>query len=147
MKPRSAGCSCGNVRPGRGCVPKSCECAREGRECDPSTCRACSIRYVFDHDDRTQTSSRLGRETDPGCGNQRWLTGQHGVRPSNDLICPVNDQQTLRVGISAISGYGLFANETIEKDQALGGVFSVYGLLIQEYVGDVISDDEAEKRG
>jgi histone-lysine N-methyltransferase EZH2 len=55
------------------------------------------------------------------CGNVRLLIRRHA---------------TLRIGVSDVSGWGVFSTRGLEKDE-----------LVYEYMGEVVSHDEADRRG
>ena len=55
------------------------------------------------------------------CGNLRLLTRRHA---------------TLRMGISEVSGWGVFSTLGLERDE-----------FVYEYMGEVVSHDEADRRG
>jgi hypothetical protein len=55
------------------------------------------------------------------CGNVHLLTRRHA---------------TLRMGVSEVSGWGVFSTRALERDE-----------FVYEYMGEVISHDEADRRG
>ncbi|WVW81896.1 hypothetical protein I302_103895 [Kwoniella bestiolae CBS 10118] len=131
---RDNGCKCrqtlviNGIKVTRGaCTVERCPCAKKGRECDPELCGSCGAeaeiasarRYKYDHfHDRPEGSEYI--EKTGYCGN---VDLQKGVFPK------------LRVGISQVSGYGVFADEAIPK-----------GRIIGEYIGEVISKLEGNRR-
>lgn len=56
--------------------------------------------------------------------------------------------QKVRVDQSAVAGYGLFAAEDIEKWDTIGGTLTrlVVGLMLLEYVGELIPNRESNRR-
>lgn len=107
---RFRGCTC-NTRPSSqisACQPGSCECISAARECDLDLCGSCGAR---------QAVSGLTLDS---CGN---------------VMLQRHKQAAVRVGISAVAGYGLFAAANIECGQ-----------MILEYVGESIQHWELERR-
>jgi len=81
------------------------------RECDPDVCGPCGSIYALCGE---------GQDEWVNCGNVRLQQGQRAA---------------VRVGLSPIAGFGLFAGEDIDK-----------GAMIGEYVGELIENGEADKR-
>lgn len=124
---KACGCTndCSNRFPGCKCDPgqcrsASCPCFFAGRECDPDvcfSCGACEVPVQSKDPDCTAT----WRDQAKTCGNVNILRGQ-----------------MRRVGVAASEthGWGAFALEDMKK-----------GDFIYEYTGDLLSQDEAERRG
>jgi len=89
---RFKGCSCKTGNPAKTCFQDSrCECFRCGRECDVDLCRSCGV---------TSKSSDVGV-----CQNAGIQKGQY--------------KRTM-IGKSPIHGLGLFALESIERNEMIG---------------------------
>ncbi len=127
-KRRHPGCRCKSERHqqlGKGkhshppCTEASkCLCILDGRECDPERCGSCGAN----HEDTRSNDPAVPKSSLPGsCHNISILAGHH---------------QPVRVGISTISGYGLFSTCSIKK-----------GCLVLEYIGEVVNFSEGAKRG
>lgn len=124
---KACGCpqDCANRFPGCKCDPgecrsTTCPCYVAGRECDPDLCFSCGACEVpvEVHD----AASRIKwRNQNKLCGNVNILRGR--VR---------------KVGVAASDthGWGAFAREPMKK-----------GDFIYEYTGELLSQDEAERRG
>lgn len=103
----------------------SCRCVKSGRECDPNLCLSCGAAV---HPALRETvgsrSSTLG--TTPAdepkyCCNSQLLLGRG---------------KQVSIGRSSIHGWGVFIREPAQK-----------GDFIMEYKGELISQDEADRRG
>ncbi|CAJ0843903.1 740_t:CDS:10, partial [Entrophospora sp. SA101] len=103
---RFSGCDCHSTGGGI-CLDTNCHCFNSGRECDPDRCRC--------------PASKCSHEPPENCKNMPILKGCF--------------KHTL-VGISNVSGWGLYVMEYVNKNDYLG-----------EYVGELISQKEAERRG
>lgn len=113
---RFEGCACA---PGTCHASGSCPCVAALRECDPDRCLSCGaseIAVVAATRGRRRPLSR--RAT---CCNVNVQRGAH---------------KRLRMGFSAIHGWGVFAAEPI-----------ACGEFVYEYTGALLSQDEAERRG
>jgi hypothetical protein len=116
---RYEGCNCKAV--GASCMTNACPCFASGRECDPSNCGTCGAAiHPFFLDELKKSCSET--KTDYRmCGNVGLRRGE---------------RKRLALGKSHIQGWGLFTMEPAEKNE-----------LIVEYKGEVISNNEAERRG
>lgn len=101
------GTTCGN--------PNRCDCRKWGRECDPDLCHDCGAKQAL-----LPTTPK----TDP-----------HSALCRNVPIQKDRVKRTL-IGVSNLSGIGLFIGEDVEADEYLG-----------EYKGEIVSHNEAERRG
>ena len=72
-------------------------------------------------EEKTGPESKANCCSSAACGNLRLLTRRHA---------------TLRMGVSEISGWGVFSTRALERDE-----------FVYEYMGEVISHDEADRRG
>jgi hypothetical protein len=104
-----------------GCSTKQCPCFSMNWECDPDLCSCCSA------------ISRKNFSSDQNTSNN-----QTGILPTkcNNIGIQNRIGKRLLIGASDISGWGIFAGEQI---------FS--GELISEYTGELITQEEAERRG
>lgn len=122
------GCKCHSK-----CSTKACPCYAANRSCDPDLCGVCGasipaalVPRVESHFDAV----RSGRITVPGlepadckmCCNTSFIHKRSGKRI---LMAP-----------SAIHGWGAFIEKSAERHE-----------FITEYVGEVISQEEADRRG
>ncbi|GMT14207.1 hypothetical protein PFISCL1PPCAC_5504, partial [Pristionchus fissidentatus] len=113
---------CRNRFPGCRCAPgkcrtRQCQCYFASWECDPDTCKSCGC--VRDH---PQNRSDLYEKRD-------------------DKLCPnvaitIGMPKLIYSSKSEIAGYGAFIGEDVKK-----------GEFVVEYVGEIISVEEAERRG
>ena len=116
---RIGGCRCD----GRFCGDKRyCECARLNRECDPDLCRKCGVRESLNPANRHSTAIQS-----PKCRNSAI---QRGI-PCRTLM---GDSKML--ADAGLKGWGLYAGEEIEPGDYVG-----------EYTGEVISNEEGDRRG
>lgn len=124
---KACGCpqDCSNRFPGCKCDPgqcrsASCPCFFAGRECDPDmcfSCGACEIPVEASDPD----SKIKWRDQQKLCGNVNILRGL---------------MRKVGVAASETHGWGAFMLEDVKK-----------GDFIYEYTGDLLSQDEAERRG
>lgn len=109
------GCKC--AASGKACSnATNCPCVRWNRECDPDLCGTCGAAETL------SPSNRYDEELAKECCQNVAL--QRDV-PRRTIL-----------GVSGVSGLGLFMGESVKKDTFLG-----------EYKGEIISNDEAERRG
>jgi len=109
------GCKC--IASGKACsINTACPCARWNRECDPDLCSGCGAAETLSPTNRYDLE--LAKECCQNVVIQRDI-------PKRTLL-----------GVSGVSGLGLFIGENVKKDGFLG-----------EYKGEIISNDEAERRG
>lgn len=109
------GCSC--RRGGRPCSTDKCICKKANRECDPDLCGTCGAVELLDPVNR------------------------HNPKIATSDMCQlVNLQREVTrktlLGISVLSGYGLWVCEDIPKNGYIG-----------EYKGEIITNGESERRG
>lgn len=138
------------------CIKNVCSCADEDVACEKSclcsgTCRrryqgcSCGKKAKPCRTDRCECVA-LNRECEPdlcsGCGAVEALDPKHryednilGHTCGNVNLQRGVPKRTL-LGISEVEGYGLFMGEAVKAKQYLG-----------EYVGELISAAEAERRG
>ncbi|KAK9240494.1 hypothetical protein V1525DRAFT_448022 [Lipomyces kononenkoae] len=119
----------------KGCAcPASCPRRWRGCRCTTGRCRTSACECF-----------KWNRECDPdlcrSCGADHVLDPKNRGIVDNKHYCKnVNLQRGLGkrviVGPSNVSGWGLFMGESIKQDEYLG-----------EYKGELISQDEAERRG
>ncbi|TYZ63345.1 hypothetical protein PybrP1_012884 [[Pythium] brassicae (nom. inval.)] len=124
---KACGCplDCANRFPGCKCEPGQCRsgacpCYVAGRECDPDVCFACGASEL-PVEAYGRAGQRKWREQTKLCGNVNLLRGrmrQVGVAPSDT------------------HGWGAFAREPMAP-----------GDFIYEYTGELLTQDEAERRG
>ncbi|KAF4041521.1 SET domain-containing protein [Phytophthora infestans] len=114
---RSQGCKCALGN----CHKSSCPCRIAGRECDPDYCFTCGASdaavAAFHSEFKKWSSCNLNI-----CQNVNMLRG--------------SIQKNVGVAFSATHGWGAYALEPIRKDE-----------FVLEYTGELISDEEAERRG
>ncbi|KAF2103079.1 SET domain-containing protein, partial [Rhizodiscina lignyota] len=112
---RYRGCKC--AQKGKPCSTKTkCPCKELNRECDPDLCSTCGAIDVLDPVNRYDDDVVNGR-----CHN---------------VFVQRNRPKHTKIGISQISGCGLYACEDIKT-----------GEYISEYKGEICSHGEAERRG
>ncbi|KAK4547138.1 hypothetical protein LTR36_001359 [Oleoguttula mirabilis] len=127
-------------------------CDHPGLSCEEEDCCACSTekmrkgRKLVCFDDDRCVCYRLGRECDPDlCGACGVLEVLDPVNRYNDHVlrgrcCNASTQRGVPkrtlLGDSGIHGFGLYAGEDIRRHEFVG-----------EYKGEVITKEEAERRG
>lgn len=114
---RMRGCACDSGT----CRTKDCPCWAAGRECDPDRCFSCGA----------STGAVLSFHADL----RGTRSGSAGVCDNVNMVRQLI-QKKVGVAFSATHGWGAYALEPIKK-----------GEFVYEYVGGIISDDEAERRG
>ena len=127
-KHKFKGCRCDT-----GCRSKSCPCFAASRECDPDLCGKCGAgirnEYLKETVDAVQNMAAASSDA----AADALLTKARGCK--NTSIRRGLGKHT-RVGMSEVHGWGLFLLEPALKDD-----------LIIEYVGEIISQPEADRRG
>ncbi|ETI39152.1 hypothetical protein F441_15059 [Phytophthora nicotianae CJ01A1] len=126
----SKACSCPRDCPNRyqgckcslgNCHTQACPCWNSGRECDPDYCFTCGASdaavAAFHSEFKSWSSHNLNI-----CQNVNMLRG--------------SIQKNVGVAFSATHGWGAYALEPIQKDE-----------FVLEYTGELITDEEAERRG
>jgi hypothetical protein len=155
---RFPGCQCKSDK--RRCRTSCCPCYAAHRECDPDTCMCGAA---------AQLPARVGCELPAHCAPQAHrrpaaspvppagtaaaeaeeagADGAGGARPAAGAACAggatcgnvhllTRRHATLRMGVSEVSGWGVFSTRALERDE-----------FVYEYMGEVISHDEADRRG
>ncbi|KAK1947563.1 Histone-lysine N-methyltransferase EZH2 [Phytophthora citrophthora] len=114
---RFQGCRCSMGN----CRTSTCPCLNAGRECDPDYCFSCGASdaavMAFHPEFKRWNSQNLNI-----CQNVNMLRG--------------SIQKNIGVAFSATHGWGAYALEPIRKDE-----------FVLEYTGELITDEEAERRG
>ena len=118
------GCQCPRGR----CRTKACPCFCAGRECDIDLCKLCSADEI------------VAREKDGPYHSHSDDTTKDG---RNETTCQnrsiaLGKQKHVRMGRSKLSaaGWGLFVDDFVAKDE-----------FIIEYIGEMVSQKEADRRG
>ncbi|KAI5809847.1 hypothetical protein DFH27DRAFT_461038, partial [Peziza echinospora] len=112
---RWRGCTC--AASGKACTQASaCPCVKWNRECDPDLCSDCGAAETLSPTNRYD--ERLAKHCCQNVSLQRNI-------PRRTLL-----------GVSGVSGLGLFIGENVKKFTFLG-----------EYKGEIVTNDEAERRG
>ncbi|CAG8505820.1 4657_t:CDS:10 [Ambispora gerdemannii] len=109
------------------------DCSRRFFGCNCSNIKACNLRSCF--------CFANYRECDPdicSCSACELQISAHDFdrRPCKNTAIQRGKAKHTIVGISAVAGWGLFVKEPVKKNEFLG-----------EYVGEVISQAEADRRG
>jgi len=132
-KHKFKGCKCGSGS----CRTPNCPCFAASRECDPDLCGKCgaSMRDEFLAELAqgaafAKAAAGSGEENGADSGLKDKVSGC-----KNTVIRRGRCKRT-RVGVSAVHGWGLYLLENAKKDD-----------LIIEYLGEVISQPEADRRG
>ncbi|OQO12659.1 hypothetical protein B0A48_02122 [Cryoendolithus antarcticus] len=144
--------------PGKTCEASRCTCAQHHIHCEKScgcasdcarkyhgcACKTVAKGLVCFEDSRC-ACFQLGRECDPNlcgaCGVSSVLDSETNHDMKIDGICRNSDIQHAKaklvlLGDSGVHGMGLYAGEAIRADEFIG-----------EYVGEVITTNEGERRG
>jgi len=132
-KQRFPGCRCKKGT----CRTNACPCFAAYRECDPDLCGLCGVSIhpsfwqdVHKHFDEHGTGSS---SSDPDSSNILTIDGFKLCTNSNirrDMA------KRVYIGRSTIHGWGAFLAEKAERNE-----------FIMEYVGEIITQDEADRRG
>ena len=102
------------------CTTNACPCYASGRECDPELCLSCGSGV------HPAVISTIKKQISNFCSYS--MCGNVGLRR--------NERKRVAIGNSDVQGWGLFILEPALK-----------GELIIEYKGEVVSNEEAERRG
>ncbi|KAK6538681.1 hypothetical protein TWF694_010255 [Orbilia ellipsospora] len=129
---RWKGCQCKN---GKSCSGERCPCINYNRECDPDLCSGCGAEEQLDPLNRRGQSSNLKLESDGLVVLTREEVRETGCQ---NVFLQIGEPPMTKVGKTTMpfEGYGLFAMERIVK-----------GGFVGEYMGEIISDEEADYRG
>ncbi|KAK6432696.1 hypothetical protein LTR95_011133 [Oleoguttula sp. CCFEE 5521] len=124
---------------------KTCDCISDcARRFQGCTCKA-GLKALVCFEDNRCDCFQLGRECDPDlcglCDVNAMLDPEHGHELKSNGRCRNLDIQRARaklvlLGDSGVHGMGLYAGEAIRADEFIG-----------EYVGEVITTNEGERRG
>ena len=112
------------------CTTNACACSKALRECDPDLCTTCldaDLNWNPDKSSCRNVSIQVGRNT----SDKRYV-----CLSVNDNILQRELGKKLYVAPSDIAGWGCFLGEKAHKNE-----------LIAEYLGEVISQEESERRG
>ncbi|KAM1169700.1 hypothetical protein ACFX19_031979 [Malus domestica] len=132
---------------------KECSCMSNGTCCEKycGCSKSCKNRFRGCHCAKSQCRSRqcpcfaAGRECDPDVCRHCWIScgdGSLGEPPKQgDSQCGnmrllLRQQQRILLGKSDVAGWGAFLKNPVNKNDYLG-----------EYTGEIISHQEADKRG
>ncbi|KAG2920937.1 hypothetical protein PC119_g17275 [Phytophthora cactorum] len=114
---RYQGCKCSVGN----CHTSACPCWKSGRECDPDYCFTCGAS------DAAVAAFHSGFKS--------WSSYNLNICQNIDMLRG-SIQKNVGVAFSATHGWGAYALEPIRKDE-----------FVLEYTGELISDEEAERRG
>ena len=140
---RWPGCQCRG-----GCAGPKCPCFAAGRECDPDVCSDCGAGEFeqvqapaigFSAWIDGPTSKKLADVAKMECAEGTPMTSYpvlNGETRCKNVALQRQRHQHLKISISEVSGWGVFALRKIPK-----------GLFISEYCGEMVSQEEAERRG
>lgn len=129
------GCRCRMTQKGR-CTVSTCVCVAGHRECDPDLCQCCVDTHVY-----PPTSKGLPKHLVPDVPRAEAAEGERlGADPHvcRNMALTVGAHTTLRVAPSNIHGWGGFVGE---------GSYVRNQDMVYEYCGEIISQDEADRRG
>lgn len=153
------GCQCQSSR----CRTRACPCFVSNRECDPDICQSCHsylpplifnavIDWLKTHspkfyaenykyvrysivDKKSETEEKVSESE----SKLITILGVPNINPyhlCSNVSCTQQRRKKLWIGKSRIHGFGCFAGEIIFRNE-----------YITEYLGEVISQEEADRRG
>lgn len=130
-KQRFSGCRCKKGV----CRTNMCPCYAAQRECDPDLCGLCgvSIHPSFWADVKKHFDEHGSNSGDPDSSN---IPTVEGFKMCNNSNIRRNLAKRVYIGRSTIHGWGAFLAEKAERNE-----------FIMEYVGEIITQDEADRRG
>ncbi|KIR55015.1 polycomb protein e(z) [Cryptococcus gattii Ru294] len=140
---RHRGCNCRRiliqegkpVREGKVCINGKCPCIRSFRECDKELCGSCGAAEELVQDEAIlKARGKFGKDGEWIENEDKTTQGQTFISCGNIALQKAKWPK-LRVGISKVAGYGLFADEDIGHHVPVG-----------EYVGEYISEWEGDNR-
>jgi len=120
-KNRFPGCKCKRM-----CDTRQCPCYAALRECDPDVCSSCGAADDLSNKSRCQN---VALQRDVRKVRREFALWLFFLR----LL--ILSQHTV-LGESEIAGWGLFLKEPVKKNDLIG-----------EYIGEIISQEEADRRG
>ncbi|TMW63836.1 hypothetical protein Poli38472_002777 [Pythium oligandrum] len=120
------GCRCVRGR----CRTKACPCFASGRECDLDLCSVCC-----NDDVKLMAAAQDEMEEKPSAPP---IIFKKAIGPCQNRNMGTSKRKQLRVGRSTMAnaGLGLFVDDSVAKDE-----------FIIEYIGEMVSQEEAERRG
>lgn len=114
---RYTGCKCKGCK----CRTRACPCYAAHRECDPDLCGSCE--------------AHIPNELVDGAYNEEGKSGKKH-RICQNIGLQTKKTKHILLGPSNVHGWGAFAKETTERNA-----------LLTEYLGEIISQEEADRRG
>lgn len=133
----SCGPACKNRWPGcrckKNCRTQACPCWAAGRECDPDICH-CIAPGCCDSSRLNCTECMLPKSEASADRAEVPAADPANACQNNSIL--LRNQLPLLTGPSGVAGWGAFAGEDTEKST-----------FIIEYLGERISQEEAERRG
>uniref|UniRef100_K3X6N2 Uncharacterized protein n=1 Tax=Globisporangium ultimum (strain ATCC 200006 / CBS 805.95 / DAOM BR144) TaxID=431595 RepID=K3X6N2_GLOUD len=132
------GCRCAKGR----CRTKACPCFAAGRECDLDLCTMCCAEEIAALSDSSASGNTPSADTS-GVSAPAMKPAPSASAPAQPTSCQ-NRNMTLRKtkrmrlarSINEDAGWGLFVDEFVAKDE-----------FLIEYIGEMVSHEEAERRG
>ncbi|EPS42136.1 hypothetical protein H072_3842 [Dactylellina haptotyla CBS 200.50] len=132
---RWKGCQC---KSGKSCAGERCPCINNNRECDPDLCLGCGADEQLDPMNRRNLAKNPDLDSIFNESGPVLTREEVRLNGCQNVFLQMDEPPMTKIGPTTMpfKGYGLFAMEPINK-----------GCFIGEYKGEVISDEEADKRG
>jgi len=142
---RFLGCQCKGCQ----CRTRACPCFVASRECDPDLCTSCvnlpqdgdSVLYPVNNK-KPKKDKKVGSEDDPGAspreggGNSEDEQEEANRTTCYNVAMQLQCRKQIYLGRSSIHGWGAYLSSPAQKNE-----------LITEYLGELISQEEADRRG
>ena len=120
------------------CRTSQCPCWAAGRECDPDICHCAASEFADAGCEACMPKWGGGEEYCMPCDGGAAAAKADGEAavPCRNMGLLLREHKPLLLGPSQVAGWGLFSHGSIERQE-----------LVTEYVGELVSHEEADRRG